>query len=130
MFLAYVRTIATNLVIDNLRGKKVIFEELDPSLRDPQPGVRPELELTDTIDRHIEVCSGTNARRDRRIFWLYYRSGLTSKAIAALPQIGLQQKGVESLLLRLCRCIRRAMAEGIPRPNSFQEGESSIGNAI
>jgi RNA polymerase sigma-70 factor, ECF subfamily len=56
------------------------------------------------------VASGSNAERDRRIFWLYYRVGLSSTAIAALPAIGLSTKGVESTILRLTRAVRRQLA--------------------
>ena len=64
------------------------------------------LEL-DTILR--ELAKGPNLDRDRRIFWLYYRVGLTAKAIASLPSIGLTTKGVESTILRLTRLLRREM---------------------
>lgn len=52
------------------------------------------------------VASGPNAKRDCRIFWLYYRAGLSASAIAALPTIGLNTKGVESTILRLTRAVR------------------------
>lgn len=44
--------------------------------------------------------------RDYTIFWLYYREGMTAKAIAGVPSIGLSVKGVESTLLRLTRLVR------------------------
>jgi len=53
--------------------------------------------------------TGTNAKRDRRIFWLYYRVGLSASAIAALPTISLSIKGVESTLLRLTRHVRQEL---------------------
>lgn len=55
--------------------------------------------------------SGETARRDRTIFWLYYRQGFTTKAIAALPAIGLTIKGVESTLLRMTKIVRRRLVE-------------------
>jgi RNA polymerase sigma-70 factor (ECF subfamily) len=48
--------------------------------------------------------------RDRQIFWLYYRHGMTSRAIAAIPGIGLTQKGVESAIQRLTNQIRNRLA--------------------
>jgi RNA polymerase sigma-70 factor (ECF subfamily) len=65
------------------------------------------------------VSSGPNAKRDCRIFWLYYRIGLSASAIAALPTIGLSIKGVESTILRLTRAVRRRL---VPQK---QEGEST-----
>jgi RNA polymerase sigma-70 factor (ECF subfamily) len=73
------------------------------------------------------IAAGPGSERDRRIFWLYYRVGLSARAIATLPTIGLSTKGVESTILRLTRAVRRhltaqkssASAEGITPENSF-----------
>jgi RNA polymerase sigma-70 factor (ECF subfamily) len=83
------------------------------------------------------VASGPTAKRDCRIFWLYYRVGLPASAIAALPTIGLSTKGVESTLLRLTRQVRDRLAtckpksispgrigEGVQPSESFYKGES------
>ena len=40
------------------------------------------------------ILMGPNADRDWKIFWSYYRGGLTSHAIASLPNVGLGEKGV------------------------------------
>jgi RNA polymerase sigma-70 factor, ECF subfamily len=53
------------------------------------------------------VCVGPNADRDTKIFWLYYRVGLTASAIAALPTVGLTVKGVETIIFRLTRLVRQ-----------------------
>ena len=45
--------------------------------------------------------------RDYSIFWLYYKEGLTAKAIAEIRCIGLTIKGVESTLLRLTKLVRQ-----------------------
>ena len=52
-----------------------------------------------------------NFTRDFAIFWLYYRQGLTSKAISELAAIGLGVKGVESTLLRLTRLVRAKLTD-------------------
>ena len=64
--------------------------------------------------REVDACirtvtRGSNAERDRRVFWLYYRAGLTASAIAALPAIGLSVKGVESILHRLTSEVRERL---------------------
>ncbi len=62
------------------------------------------------IDRALKTLSHEpNFERDYEIFWLYYRDGLTAKAIAALPRIKLSVKGVESTLLRLTRRIKTSL---------------------
>jgi RNA polymerase sigma factor (sigma-70 family) len=63
--------------------------------------------LVQQVAKSLEsATSGPNADRDRRVFWLYYRVGLSANGIANLPSIALTTKGVESTILRLTRAIR------------------------
>lgn len=57
----------------------------------------------------LKLAQGPHLERDRKVFWLYYRVGLTASAIAALPSIGLSTKGVESTISRLTRLLREQM---------------------
>jgi hypothetical protein len=76
---------------------------------------------TDDLDRTVllheiqtqleRLAPGPARERERLIFMLYYRLGLTAPAIAALPGIGLTVKGVESTLLRLTRAIRHELVD-------------------
>jgi RNA polymerase sigma-70 factor, ECF subfamily len=67
--------------------------------------------LIEQIDRClVRGVPAQELARSRRIFWLYYRTGLTAKAIAALPNIGLSTKGIESTIFRLNRMVRRYFA--------------------
>jgi len=59
-----------------------------------------------------ECAHEENSARDSAIFWLYYRHGLTAKAISRMPAIGLTVKGVESTLLRLTRMVRGKLDGG------------------
>lgn len=85
--------------------------------------------LVDQIDRQLRaVVPAAELQRARTVFWLYYRSGLTANAIAALPALDLTTKGVESLLFRLTRLIRQSVsttgsfnAEG---KKGFEQSES------
>ncbi len=56
-----------------------------------------------------EVTEGDHAERDRMVFWIYYRQGLTAKAIAAIPALNLTQKGIESLLSRITSSLRKQL---------------------
>jgi RNA polymerase sigma-70 factor, ECF subfamily len=84
----------------------------------------------DVLIQEIDVClqvvaSGPDSKRDRKIFWLYYRAGLAASAIAALPTIGLSTKGVESTLLRLTRQVRERLVNSKqenPRQGSLEKG--------
>ena len=64
------------------------------------------------IDEHLAAApEPTTQERDRQMFWLYYRHGMTARAIAAIPGIGLTQKGVESAIQRLTNYVRRRMVD-------------------
>jgi RNA polymerase sigma-70 factor (ECF subfamily) len=52
------------------------------------------------------------SERDRQIFWLYYRQGMSAKEIAALSSLSLSVKGVESVIVRLNQLIRNAFENG------------------
>lgn len=83
--------------------------------------------LLGEIDRClVEGVAPTELGRSRRIFWLYYRCGMSARAIAALPNIKLTTKGVESTILRMNRLVRKAFtrpAEG----NDPKDNESELG---
>ena len=83
--------------------------------------------LFDEIDRClVEGVTPSDLGRSRRIFWLYYRCGLSARAIAALPNIQLTTKGVESTILRLNRLVRKALNR-LPKENTRGNDNSEIG---
>jgi RNA polymerase sigma-70 factor (ECF subfamily) len=86
--------------------QNILLQEIDQCLK---KGVAP-----------AEVC------RCRRIFWLYYRCGLSARAIASLPEIDLTTKGVESVILRLNRLVRTAIARS-SEANSRADDDSHVG---
>ena len=59
------------------------------------------------IDEHLKRgLTGPDQERDRMIFWLYFRQGMSTKEIASLPTIGLGAKGVGSVIEKVKHCIR------------------------
>jgi DNA-directed RNA polymerase specialized sigma24 family protein len=63
--------------------------------------------LLSEIDEYLKhSLTGPDGERDRMIFWLYFRQGMSSKEIASLPVIGLGAKGVGSVIERLKHSIR------------------------
>jgi RNA polymerase sigma-70 factor (ECF subfamily) len=67
--------------------------------------------LLKEVERALSSCiAGAEEKRDRTIFWLYYREGVSARAIAGLPWISLNVKGVESVIHRLTRCVRERLA--------------------
>jgi len=59
------------------------------------------------IDEQLKhSLTGPDRERDRMIFWLYFRQGMSTKEISSLPAIGLSTKGVGSVIERLKHGIR------------------------
>lgn len=78
--------------------------------------------LIEEIDRHLKARSqGLNYERDRMIFWLYYRNGLTAQEISRLPEVGLTVKGIESVLFRITQQIRQSLSSRASKKESKQK---------
>ena len=121
----YLKVITANVVHDRFkalhsekRGGSQVVEDVttleNRSVENDVSGSQHAMEreiLLREIDAHLNASlSGDTADRDRTIFWLYYRQGFTTKAIASLPAIGLTMKGVESTIFRVTRMVRTRMA--------------------
>lgn len=116
----YIKEIAANIVNDHFRaihaekrgGGKAPEEitEGQYAAAPGQSGSSHDIEqkvLLAEVDRFLERCTqGETGQRDRLVFRLYFRQNFTAKAIAALPDLKLTVKGVESLIFRLIRCLR------------------------
>lgn len=115
----YVKISAANVVRDHYKSE--LASRRNRSLLVPldmvdEPAVEGQAarnvtlrEIDDVLGRRLE---GATAVRDRTVFWLHYRTGLTARAIAELPSVALSVKGVESLLLRLTHMVREEFAPG------------------
>jgi RNA polymerase sigma-70 factor (ECF subfamily) len=125
-FYGYLKVISANVVHDHLRAqhsKKRGLGHPEDSI-DSQGGRIPRAQAgtAECIQRNIllnEVdtalwsgLSGSDPARDRQVFWLYYRQGMTAQAIAGISAFSLSVKGVESLIHRLTRLVRERLAEG------------------
>jgi RNA polymerase sigma-70 factor (ECF subfamily) len=72
--------------------------------------------LLNQIDEYLKAhLTGPDQQRDRTIFWLYFRQGMSTKEIGSLPTIGLGPKGVGSVIERLKRCMRERIAGVSPK---------------
>jgi len=72
-------------------------------------------------------ASEAGHERDRTIFWLYYQQGLSARAIASIPSVGLSTKGVESTILRLTRLVRENLAELPTKARADEREEPAAG---
>jgi len=127
----YIKTVAANVVHDYFkaqrsqkRGSRQTHESLDdidPASGNSSPGSQAATErqiLLRQVHQCLAACSkGPDQERDCLIFWLYYRHGMSAKAIAGLPAVGLTAKGVESAILRLTRLVRERMVNTPPDTN-------------
>jgi len=86
------------------------------------------------IDEHLKLgLTGPDQERDRTIFWLYFRQGMSTKEIASLPTIGLGPKGVGSVIERLKHGIREQITRGpsgIRSDSVHGEGLESKANSV
>jgi RNA polymerase sigma-70 factor (ECF subfamily) len=60
----------------------------------------------------LQRGAGPAEEKDREIFWLYYRDGLTAKAIASKSRTKLTVKGVEGVIARLTRFVKKSLGAG------------------
>ena len=116
----FLKVVATNVVHDRFksawaakRGASRTDAMGEPVRIDPKTAngrsfdaVLQRLQL-EQVDRILmQVTTGKDQKRNRTIFWLRHRQGLTSSEIASIPLIGLTTEGVESVLMRLATVIR------------------------
>ncbi len=127
---AYIRVVAANCAHDYLKAKHAAKRGLD---RTANAGESLET-LAGTLESHrierdvlidqVDAALQAN-RRERSIFWLYYRQGYTAKEISFLPGCNLGSKGVESLIFRLTAAVRKALAKPRTITDDFAEGNSA-----
>jgi len=124
-FYGYLKVVTANLVHDHFKaahsskrgsGKSEFTtdEPVAPATGVTGPAAAVKSSERGVLLREIDamisrLAAGPQLQRSRRIFWLYYRFGYTASAIAALPYIGLNTKGVESTILRLTRLLRQEL---------------------
>ena len=134
-FTGYVKVLTANIVRDHFKSTHTqkrgaghleqIEEDFVPPAAADSAGSPKSIEravLIQEITRHLDLCiAGPDQQRNRRIFWLHYRAGLSARAIADLPGIHLTPKGVESILTRLTKDLRQRMAAPhVPRTEQMQ----------
>ncbi len=116
----YLKVVATNIAHDFFRrqsatkrgaGQTASVEEAG-NLPAPFEDIERRVSLVE-IDEMLQIHTQEkdNGKRDRAVFRLYYRHGLTTQAIAELPGIGLSSKGVEGVLSRLTKAIRQGFGQ-------------------
>jgi RNA polymerase sigma-70 factor, ECF subfamily len=118
--LAYLKKTATNATHDYFKHghsqssggdqPHVSTSDVDPEAGNEAHGSQEKIAFgvfLHEIDAHLKRgLTGPDQERDRMIFWLYFRQGMSTKEIASLPGVGLGAKGVGSVIERLKHRIR------------------------
>ncbi len=125
---AMIRVVAANVTHDCIRLKNSIKRGGDLQQVAPDSLPLDSLYASDNdekVDRAIQVdeidtmlrglSQPATVDRDRTIFWLHFRFGMTAKAIAQISSFGLTPKGVESSIYRTIDLVRRTFGVGSPK---------------
>lgn len=122
--LGYLKKTAANATHDYLKHRHsqssggdqphVSISDLDPVVGEHAFGSPEAIDreiFFAEIDELLNRCTeGPDQERDRTIFWLYFRQGMSTREIASLPTIELTAKGVGSVIERLKSGIRELIA--------------------
>jgi RNA polymerase sigma-70 factor (ECF subfamily) len=113
---AYLRAVTSTVVSDAQRARSAQKrgsggEALD---LDDVPHAAATTQSIEQVERdmlfsRVAECLSDQRKRDRQIFWLYYRHGLTTQAIAEIKVVELSSSGVESLIRRLTIAVRKCL---------------------
>jgi RNA polymerase sigma-70 factor (ECF subfamily) len=143
-FYGYLKVVTTRVVHDYFkRSHAAKRRSADPPPR--TAGEDEPVELVDVsaterierqallgeIERRLKLLDlGATTERDRRIFGLYYRAGMSARAIADLPGMELTIKGVESTIFRITRLLREDLAGSAPQARGpAKTGEDGVPDA-
>ena len=113
--LGFVKSMAVSTVLDHFKCNSIStisFEEIQKSTTQ-EPDIDRALLVGQCLDAATE--DGPNCERDRGIFLLYFRLGLKAREIAALRNIGLDTKGVESVIHKTVGAIKKRLQLRPPR---------------
>lgn len=132
--LGYVKKTAANLTHDyfkHAKSQSAGGNEIHVSAGDVDPAAGKDVQgseeriafgiFLEEIDEHLKNClTGPDQQRDRTIFWLYFRQGMSTKEIASLPGMGLGTKGVGSVIERVKQSIREQITGSSADPRIDQ----------
>jgi RNA polymerase sigma-70 factor, ECF subfamily len=118
--LGYVKKTAANVTHDYFKHRRsqssggmqphISTSDVDPEAGKEVDGNHGRITiqiLLKQIDDHLQrTLLGSDRERDRTIFWLYFRQGMSTREIASIPTIALSAKGVGSVIERLKQCVR------------------------
>ena len=126
----FVKVLAVNVVRDHFRfqgasrrdgAATIAIEDLASGSPATQQIDLDREVLIGEIDRVLLAATSPTSARDRRLFWLHYRHGMSAPSIASIPAFGLTVDGVESALRRLTSLVRTELTRD-PRSGGSHAG--------
>ena len=116
----FLKVVAASVVLDHFKSERAQKRDTNQTeaisehtpLDRPSPGSGTRLSIEDEIAlRQIDdivgkLYTGKILVRNRAIFWLHHRDGMTAQAIGSIPWIELNTKGVETVLRRMTHMIQ------------------------
>lgn len=135
---AFMKTVASSVAQDYFRTGMAVKRgagrheaPLDPNVEstagyDALPDAEREIlihEIDETLKTVVEPATRI---RDRGIFWLYYRQGMTARAISRIAGVDLTPKGVESVLQRLIGQVRAILVQQRAQKSKGKSSASSF----
>ena len=114
----FIKVFTANVVLDHFRSMNAQKRQFSSTISlsgMPEPEAHTEnldraLTLRTVDDCLDRIVRGPTRERDRLVFYLYYRHGMSAQSISKLSTVALTREGVESLLGRLTRSIRTTLA--------------------
>jgi RNA polymerase sigma-70 factor (ECF subfamily) len=122
----FLKVVAASVVLDHFKSRLArkrdasrtgaLSEQTSLDLPAKRNGSRlsvEELVALRQIDDIVgKLYAGQILVRNRAIFWLHHRDGMTVQAIASIPWIGLNTKGAETVLRRMTHMIQSHIGAG------------------
>jgi RNA polymerase sigma factor (sigma-70 family) len=108
----YVTTTARRVALDHIasRHADLSLEELVVEPADSQFDEMFKGAEKNQMDRALRTLSDDpNYERDYVIFWRYYEQGYSCREISELPGANLTVKGVEAVIIRLTRLVKKIL---------------------
>lgn len=116
----FIKVVAASVVLDHFKSERAQkrdtghTEALAEQIAADRPATSngSRLSIDDEVAlRQIDDIVGTLyigkvLVRNRAVFWMHHREGMTAQAIASIPWIELNTKGVETLLRRMTHMIQ------------------------
>jgi RNA polymerase sigma-70 factor (ECF subfamily) len=113
----YVKVIASRVVADHFRKRKIVEETLEENLQAAEDSRFSQERLLNNqqcakVEQVLEKLDVISMEKD--IFRFYFQSGFTAKEIGAMADVNLSVKRVETILSRLVRRVRAEIERGNP----------------